>query len=359
MKFRSTLIAALAAACLTLTSIAVPAEAAQAAQLSIPKAGKKTFALEPCELAEQLDCIQSFTATIDGVVYTPTYLGLSSAEPRVDDLRNIRDDRTSSWEFDVNGQILREDLSLALQQVNTVLGFRDKTKMTAAELFGRLVFSNPEDLGLYQLPEQAIFKLVVRTSWLQAENVTSHMRGSSFVERKIKGGRVWTLEGQRATTAMYTSNVDKKMKSNAVADLVASSWDFHIHHAAGETSSFFGSRCAKYGYSVQSNNAAGGGVPFWNDEKQALDFSIEAAHRLTDGSLNRGFFYLKVNRAYMRCAYPNSGLHRANSFSVQVLNENGTKQVATTTVSYKAGVLRVAAENFHYSSPTIRLKPKK
>jgi hypothetical protein len=41
---------------------------------------------------------------------------------------------------------------------------------------------------------------------------------------------------------------------------------------------------------------------------------------------------------------------------VQVVNENGTPQVATTAVSMKDGIIDISASGFHFSSPKIVAK---
>jgi hypothetical protein len=338
-----------------LASASLVSSPAGAVELSLPKSGNKTFAIGPCESAAQMDCIQSLSANIDGQVVQGVFEGFSPNHQIEEPFGNAVDRRSGLWAFIHNGQTYRESLRLSLSQVGTVLGITpDKKKITGSELMGELW--NRTDSAL---PSDARLSLTVRTSWLKAENVTMNARESNFVERKHPKGRIWTIEGKRTEIASYNGDFEKKLQSGSNADISMPIWLFHIHNAGGSLTSFFGSPCAKYGYTVQSNNAPGGGTPQWNPDRQSLDFNIQAPHRLVDGALNRGFFYLKVNRDYMKCAWPTSGLHKANQFSVQILNEDGTKQVATTVVSYRAGVLRVAAENFHYSSPTIRIKAKK
>ncbi len=66
-----------------------------------------------------------------------------------------------------------------------------------------------------------------------------------------------------------------------------------------------------------------------------------------------------VNKDYIKCRWPQSGLDKAASFKVGVYNEDGSKQIATTLVATKRDMLTVSAFNFHYSAPTIKLRAAK
>lgn len=100
-------------------------------------------------------------------------------------------------------------------------------------------------------------------------------------------------------------------------------------------------------------------MAYWNEQARSLEFSIEAAHRTKDGKLNRGFYRMWVNKDYVKCMWPTSGLDKAKSFAIGVYNEDGKKQVATTLVATKGELFTVAAYNFHYSAPTIRVSGSK
>ena len=342
------------AAILTIAFSAItvnPANAATANSLS--PTGQKTYGLVNCLTAQQLDCIESVSFYENGILTPAKSLGLADESVSYPDPQgNTIEGTKTVWQTNAGGRTSEFRIHARLATTDSVLFKTDTFTKTGSELF--VIFDGPDDDLTTKL------QIKVRTSWVKPENVTLHAWEPLFLSSPIAGGTVWTFEGIQTKTLGYSSDYQAKMKAGANADFEGALLDFHVHHAGVDAgSSFFDPKCAKAGYTIESSNAGGGGRPYWNPTTKSVEFAIQAAHRDKAGNLNRGFFYLWVNKEYMKCAWPQSGLDKANQFTVSVLNEDGSKQVATTVVSYKDNMLKVTALNFHYSSPTIRLAAAK
>jgi hypothetical protein len=331
----------------------VSASGASAESRGLSPVGQISYALDVCKSKSQLDCLEPLEY-FDGKSYVPAkFLGFVNSETVVTDPNGnkIELGRTV-WETTTKIRTSIFSIQTRLATKDNVIAVINGVTKTGSELF--VIVDGPEDDLTTKL------KITARTSWIKPENVTLHAWEPSFSTVKITGGNKWIFQGIQADTLNYTSDFSEKMRAGAKADFRSAQLDFHVHHAGDDVnSSFFDPKCAKYGYTVESSNAGGGGRPYWNEATQSVEFAIDAPHLDLEGKLNKGFFYLWVNKEYMKCAWPESGLANANSFSISVYNEDGTKQTATSVISYKKGQLKVAALNFHYSSPTIRLKAKK
>ena len=87
--------------------------------------------------------------------------------------------------------------------------------------------------------------------------------------------------------------------------------------------------------------------------KGSLDYQVAAPHFRSDGSELLGRYRLIMRSDVARCVY---GFSQAPvSASVTVTSENGKSQVATTSVSERAGWITMSADNFTFSNPIIRV----
>ena len=87
-----------------------------------------------------------------------------------------------------------------------------------------------------------------------------------------------------------------------------------------------------------------------------LKFNIGAPHLLSTGEINLGFFSTDIPVKYLDCRWPGNRLTKAPKIEVSVINSDGSTQIATTSVVVQNGILKVRANGFHYSSPTISVK---
>jgi hypothetical protein len=84
-----------------------------------------------------------------------------------------------------------------------------------------------------------------------------------------------------------------------------------------------------------------------------------APHLKVNGEQNTGFFTLWAPEDFIKCRWPENTLIGAPKITVEVLNPDGTQQVAVTSVRQANKTLYFSASGFHYSSPTIRVKAEK
>jgi hypothetical protein len=86
-----------------------------------------------------------------------------------------------------------------------------------------------------------------------------------------------------------------------------------------------------------------------------LNYRVSGMHYEEDGkTLFKGRYEMSIDENVARCVfgYPKS----LASASVSVVNSDGAKSIATTTVGTKNGQLRLVANNFTFSDKTIRLQ---
>lgn len=94
--------------------------------------------------------------------------------------------------------------------------------------------------------------------------------------------------------------------------------------------------------------------PKFNRVDQTLDYKVASPHYLPDGTIFKGTYNLVMRSDYARCIYNYSSA--PVSASVSVLSLNGTSQIATSTLYEKSGWLYLSANNFTFSSPTLKVK---
>ncbi len=86
----------------------------------------------------------------------------------------------------------------------------------------------------------------------------------------------------------------------------------------------------------------------------SLNYQVAGVHTNVDGSLFRGRYTYIVRSQTARCYY---GFSNAPiQATIAVISANDSKEVATTLVSEKNGFIKLQADNFTFSSPTIRVK---
>lgn len=94
------------------------------------------------------------------------------------------------------------------------------------------------------------------------------------------------------------------------------------------------------------------GPPTFTDG--SLNYQVAGIHTNADGSLFKGRYTYIVKSDTARCYY-----HFSNApiqAKVDIVSADNTNQIATTLVSEKNGFIRLQADNFTFSSPTIRVK---
>ena len=77
-------------------------------------------------------------------------------------------------------------------------------------------------------------------------------------------------------------------------------------------------------------------------------------HTNVDGSLFKGRYTYIVKSETARCYYHFSSA--PIQAKVEIVSADNTNQIATTLISEKNGFIRLQADNFTFSSPTIRVQ---
>lgn len=94
--------------------------------------------------------------------------------------------------------------------------------------------------------------------------------------------------------------------------------------------------------------------PDFNREDQSLDYKVSSPHFLPDGSVFKGTYNLVMRSDYARCLY---GFTKAPvAATVSILSADGTEQIATSVLGERDGWLYLSANNFTFSSPTLKVK---
>jgi hypothetical protein len=94
--------------------------------------------------------------------------------------------------------------------------------------------------------------------------------------------------------------------------------------------------------------------PDFNQADQSLDYKVSSPHYLPDSSVFKGTYNLVMRSDYARCLY---GFTKAPvAASVSILSADGSSQVATTVLGERDGWLYLAANNFTFSSPIVKVK---
>ncbi len=107
---------------------------------------------------------------------------------------------------------------------------------------------------------------------------------------------------------------------------------------------------------VVSTNAAQylDGPPSFDKKEGVLDYKVAAPHLTSTGDLFKGTYDLVMSSAVARCLY---GFSQAPiGATISIVSETGEPNIATTLVREKDGFLNLAAYNFTFSSPTVRVK---
>jgi hypothetical protein len=86
----------------------------------------------------------------------------------------------------------------------------------------------------------------------------------------------------------------------------------------------------------------------------SLNYQVAGIHTNVDGTLFKGRYTYIVKSTTARCYY---GFSNAPiEAKVDIISADSTNQIATTLVSEKNGFIKLQADNFTFSSPTIRVK---
>jgi hypothetical protein len=202
--------------------------------------------------------------------------------------------------------------------------------------------------------------------WFRWENLTPE------IQKYILDGKVYGGQGQYDTKSLATGNFQEIISTSGQNNMdTLALWIPQIQDKASATQSTWTFSTLSRGELNSANsciadaddlvgfvttNAAAysAGPPAFNTELKSLDYKVSAPHYTAKGEIFRGTYDLKIRGNIARCIY---GFNESPiQASISILADDGSMQVATQTVSEKAGWLSLSANGFTYSSPTISAK---
>jgi hypothetical protein len=94
-------------------------------------------------------------------------------------------------------------------------------------------------------------------------------------------------------------------------------------------------------------------APLWDKDSDSLSFTVAAPSFDSNGDKKKGVYDLALREDIAKCLW---GKDLAKSSAkIEILNSDGTSQVATTTFKLSNGFVYFRAAGFHYSVPKIKV----
>ena len=102
-------------------------------------------------------------------------------------------------------------------------------------------------------------------------------------------------------------------------------------------------------------NSYGIGNPEWDQSTKTLSVNVGSPHFSANGSPALGYYEMYFPNAVAKCLWglSDNGVVKAN---VMITDSDGTPNIATISQNQDQDGLTVIASNFHFSSPTIKVK---
>ena len=165
-----------------------------------------------------------------------------------------------------------------------------------------------------------------------------------------------TLEREMVLlTDFYSSPIDA-IESSQYADYPAD-WPGLWIHSTRDSSVFLLKECRQTPFLSVTTNAIYQEVPKWNPETESIDLKLFASHLKVNGSLNRGFYELRISESLAKCFWGiNVSSKTRASVTISYPGSDQEAAVETVVTEFKDGVFQVRATNFTFSSPTIKAK---
>jgi len=329
------------------------------AQAKVDPQVQKTFALRDCVSSEDLDCYVDMTVKhADGSTEVASYdwipgqVMIQGGVPRDTSFRN--------WKFHTgskNGKII------------TVAGGVELTTPSTWNLNKQIGVGFPVmhiglSSGNEEIDPEDYFSIKVRTSWLNPLSISMYAVNADVEVKNIPGGREWVFSGSKTSQSIFKDQNNYRLlfdptapQMKADSEQTALYWRTeHINDIPN--GSAFSTRCSEFGYTVTSSNASSAGTPSMKDS-ETLSYNIAAPHFKSDGSENKGYFQADLPLAWIDCQWPGNTLTKSPKIEISVIDQNGVPQVSTNSVEIKNRVMKVRAYGFHYSAPTIVVRPIK
>ena len=334
-----------------------------------------------CTLPKQLDCIESISVQYkDGTTIVPALL--NHVLPRsVDASGQSLEQNTRYFSYPSGGKSGKVKRFSVLTSMNTPtykLGgnpFPNIWVYVYPELSPGETSPNARNCdhirietcmnGLSLNPEDK-FVITLRTSWFKPVAIGGEGIDLDINYQKIPtGGTRWKLSGKRYMGSGFWSGDDLRKSAtpegdDMKSDFISTGLYFVLDHAGKTPSeSLWDPSCADKGFTFTTSNAPMAGQLYWDYSKQSLVLNMYGPHLDPVGKPNLGFARTRIHKAWLECRFPGNTLDTANKVVVEIIDQSGVAQIATTSVSTTSDSIYISASGFHFSSPTLIAKADK
>ncbi len=196
-------------------------------------------------------------------------------------------------------------------------------------------------------------EIVIRTSWLEVEEVFLPGKDSEIeIEKTAKGKRI-TVRGSEDT--IYSGEKRKNPLTGALTETIVmrESFEFLILHPKSNTDE---KQCFQDGYKITSTN--GSSLSLASEvQDYSLTFYASGYPLKTDKSANKGYAKVRASLAWLSCKFPGNDFTFAKDFTVKVYSiDRGEKlQNIPASAIVKDGFLEVKADDFLFATTEIRV----
>ena len=188
----------------------------------------------------------------------------------------------------------------------------------------------------------------VEIGWIKPETLNL-----SYYQLPVTLG---TLQREMVLFSDYYSNPIEAIESSQYADYPADWPNLWINTNRDRSANLL-NECRETPFLTVTTNAIYQDVPKWNAATESIDLKLWASHLKRDGSLNRGFYELRISEKLAKCFW---GLDVSSNTKARVIISypgSGEEAVVETVVTlFQKGVFIVQATNFTFSSPTIKTR---
>jgi hypothetical protein len=196
-------------------------------------------------------------------------------------------------------------------------------------------------------------EIVIRTSWLEVEEVFLPGKDSEIeIEKTAKGKRI-TVRGSEDT--IYSGEKRKNPLTGALTETIVmrESFEFLILHPKSNTDE---KQCFQDGYKITSTN--GSSLSLASEvQDYSLTFYASGYPFKTDKSANKGYAKVRASLAWLSCKFPGNDFAFAKDFTVKVYSiDRGEKlQNIPASAIVKDGFLEVKADDFLFARTELRV----
>jgi hypothetical protein len=196
-------------------------------------------------------------------------------------------------------------------------------------------------------------EIVIRTSWLQIEEVFLPGKDSEIeIEKTAKGKRI-TLRGSEDT--IYSVEKRKNPLTGALTETIVmrESFEFLILHPKSNADE---KQCFQDGYKITSTN--GSSLSLASEvQNYSLTFYASGYPFKTDKSANKGYAKVRASLAWLSCKFPGNDFTFAKDFTVKVYSIDRGEKLQNTPASaiVKDGFLELKADDFLFARTEIRV----